>query len=287
MIQYWLEYHAAIFGAENIGIINHDSHHNETLEIFQIWQQKGIHLTYSNASYQLKGELTHHALQSWFPDAHIYIPLDVDEFIIFYNQTNKIPQANRTAIRTHFSNLWNAQQQRKTLCWGMLHTHNSHPISINDTMETIRYFAPYTRPSYNTKKFVKNTPKFQGLDHGNHCPIFNDTSCLSCTMVEKIGLLHYHFRSPLETAKRAIVDLIGLESINKHANLDTIGKSKWKLNQIWQKQLPGKHKAKELLAYLNDGLPGMLKSMYEVYPKQGEVIDIGTIEDLIKQIKSS
>jgi hypothetical protein len=41
------------------------------------------------------------------------------------------------------------------------------------------------------------------------------------------------------------------------------------------------------MAFVNEGMPGMLKCMYNVYPKQGEVVEVATIKELISRIKST
>jgi hypothetical protein len=286
ILPYWLEYHAAIFGAENIAVIDHNSTNKHTIQVLEYWQAKGVHVQHTNVSYLLKGQLTYQAFETYFAKtADLFIPLDIDEFLIYYDHQQR-PIANRAFIQQGLLDMW--QDRKKTnKCWGLLHNYNSHPTHLNDTMDTISQFAPYSRPLSNSKKIVAKAPTLVGLDHGNHCPHMLGSSCGKCQGLENIGVLHYHFRNPRETAKRAIVDLIGLDHLDKEANIDNIREFKHQLLYTIQHGLGGIHKAKELMAFVNEGMPGMLKCMYNVYPKQGEVVEVATIKELISRIKST
>lgn len=284
ILPHWLEYHTSLFGSENIAVINHDSQHNTTLKVMLEWSKKGIHLLYSNESYKLKGDIILHTFQTIFPHADLYLPLDIDEFVISYNRT-EYPIANKTIIWQEFTKIWRYRQPQK--CWGMVYNFNIFPMSIQDTMETIDHFAPYFRTKQYAKKFFVNTYDVISLDHGNHCPQMHSLHCLHCNVTFEIGLLHYHFRNPLDTAQRAIIDLIGWEIIDKNATLENMKNYEEILKMTLARKGTGRHKARELLAYLENGLSGLLNCMYKVYPKLAEVIKIKTIHELIENIKLS
>jgi hypothetical protein len=283
ILPYWLDYHSAIFGPEKIAVIDHNSQHNTTLRVLRDWQEKGVHLLHTNQSYTNKGEITYQTFKRFFPGGDIYVPLDIDEFVIYYNDS-QVPMANRTLIKDSFLEIWQNRTQNDR-CWGMKYSFNSFPISLNESMDTIKYFAPYKRQPYNAKKMIINEPAFAGLDHGNHCPKYRGVNCAYCSPLQHIGMLHYHFR--IETARRGIVDLIGLGDLPHNATLENISSYKGKLSKMLLRDLPGKHKAKELLRFVTEGLPGLLKSMYDVYPKQGEIMELMTIQEMIETIHAT
>jgi hypothetical protein len=134
---------------------------------------------------------------------------------------------------------------------------------------------------------VENCAGFVGLDHGNHCPKIRHFRCEFCEPLQHIGILHYHFRNPLETARRAIVDLVGLGDLSANATIENIAMYERNLTKILSNDRPGQHKAKELLRFVHDGVSGLLNAIYDVYPKQGKIIQVGTIQELVECIKST
>jgi hypothetical protein len=102
-------------------------------------------------------------------------------------RTNTINESMLGALQ----DMW---QTRKftNQCWGLLHNYNSYPTQLNDTIETIKYFAPYQRHLTNSKKIIAKTPTFLGLDHGNHGPVITASNCSFCQGVNTVGLLHFH-----------------------------------------------------------------------------------------------
>jgi hypothetical protein len=283
ILPYWLEYHSAIFGPENIAVIDHDSRHNTTLQVLKEWQQKGIHVIHTNESYQKKGDIVFHTFATHFPGADIFLPLDIDEFIIYFNELRQ-PIANRTALKEAFVQIYERPEKR---CWGMQYLYFSHPWTVNASMETIKFFAPLTRKFHVSKKIIANCAGFIGLDHGNHCPRIRGMRCEFCTAVSNIGMLHYHFRNPMETARRAVVDLVGLKDLPGNATLETITEFKGNLTHVVMNNKPGQHKAKELLRFIEEGPQGLLNVMREVYPTRGKVMNLGTIRELIDKMKTS
>jgi hypothetical protein len=279
ILPYWLDYHTAVFGAAHIVVIDHDSRNNATLETLKHWQTKGVRVEHTTESYILKGTITYRVLQKYFAKtADLFIPLDVDEFLIYFDPQHT-PIASRTSIQRALQDIW---QTRKSTnhCWGLLHNYNSYPTQVNDTVETIRYFAPYQRSVVSSKKIIAKTRSFLGLDHGNHCPVIAASNCSYCQGVSDIGLLHFHTRNPKETAKRAIIDLINLKHLRKDATLDNISKYRNEIAFTMEHHPTGAHKAKELLHYIDEGEYGILKSI-----KQKDLMNIGTIKDLIEKLK--
>lgn len=81
----WIQYHAEIFGFENLHIIDHISTTPAIQNLLHFAESMGSHVIYYEGSWQFKGaELSRvmHEVLDTDPSVQTIIPLDVDEFVV-------------------------------------------------------------------------------------------------------------------------------------------------------------------------------------------------------------
>jgi hypothetical protein len=268
ILPYWLEYHSKLFGAENIVILDSFSS-GETLKILEEWAKKGLKVLYNQGPYAAKGNLTLQAFHDKLSYADIALPLDGDEFLVGFN--NSFPVINKTKILSEMKYFWESNSP----CWGMPQYYNAVNLNTSDSMETIQYFSPKQYTVHAAKKLAKL--KFLVyLDHGGHTARVYHGTCTSS--LDRVGLLHYHFRNPKVTATRALNDVMGFGWLPSNLTLDTVMPYKETLFNLSKIKRAGSHKVRELYNYLRKGT-GAFKRKY-----RPQFIKVGNITEFLRLI---
>eukprot|EP01031_Cornospumella_fuschlensis_P034336 gene34336-41564_t len=78
IVDYWIDYHASIFGADNILLLDNFSKSPVTKKILLKWQAKGVHVLYEQGPFFDKGTQWVAAARRFRPDSEVFIPLDLD-----------------------------------------------------------------------------------------------------------------------------------------------------------------------------------------------------------------
>jgi hypothetical protein len=211
MLEFWLAYHVALFGAKNVAILDNNTVDPESLKILKKWAKKGVIVAYKQGPYSMKGILTGTAFKKFFPKHNIAIPLDIDEVLVSYR--NDAPMVNRDAIHADLERFWKS----KAPCGAFKQYYNNQLLSSTDTLQTTEYFLP--GPVYGddvAKKFARLS-MIKGFDHGNHNvflwppnkrgPELNWRNC--SYEMNHLGLLHYVQSEPILKLRKAILDCIG------------------------------------------------------------------------------
>lgn len=216
IIEYWIKYHGSLFGYNNLFIVDNMSN-DGTYEIMEFYKNYGIHI-FREVDYTKKGEIMTHLIKQE-QNYSIAFPLDIDEFIVYYNkEENKInPQRSVKYLQTLIqSNMFDQYTIFKanyiqTLLFG---TTDGYKNAFVETKH-----GKYQNYGSHAKTFL-NVSKWDGvLDHGNHCP--SEQYLLS-----DLCLVHYHCRNKEQMIKKVennvqglgypINDLEYLQSLDKH-----------------------------------------------------------------------
>jgi hypothetical protein len=280
----WLEYHSALFGISNIIILDNFSTDTKTHAILEQYKRRGLQVRYKQGPYIDMGDLAYRALKETFPDYKLALPLDVDEFLIAYRNGSPVP--HKLLILVQLEHMW----QLGGPCFGFKQYYTSLPTSRNDTVETVRYFTRNTFTVRHAKKifWLQNITHIafgahQGTLHeGEH----EKMKCQSA--MDKLGLLHYHLRSPRVTAERALRDCIALQYLPRSANLDNIKSYIPQLQSMVTQHAAEAHmyniafhKIEEILRYATLGDDAF------VYQKSAALEEVGTLAEIIRAVKSS
>lgn len=90
MLKRWIPYHAAIFGIENIFIIDHRSDEKKCLQLLESYRQKGLHVLQTDQDYRKKSKILTALMHKQKSGADLLIPVDADEFICLKDGNNNM-----------------------------------------------------------------------------------------------------------------------------------------------------------------------------------------------------
>jgi hypothetical protein len=193
IVKKWIEYHGSIFGYNNLFIIENYST-DATYEICKEYLRKGINL-FRKKNYKKKGDYMTYCKNNINCD--IFIPLDIDEFICYYdNTTNKV---NKNRILNYLNSLMNNPN-------GFYKMNYLLPINTNNS-DGMSKFTHGTIGDWgkNAKTFVikKHVDPHFIFDHGNHV---SDRPYILSNLL----LIHFSQRSHEQNVKKIIANVTGL-----------------------------------------------------------------------------
>jgi len=192
IIKEWIEYYGNIFGFNNLYIIDNYSTDN-TYNICEEYLSKGINLI-RKIDYGKKGEYMTYYLNN--TDCDIFIPLDIDEFMCYYDKKNNT--VNKNNIITYLESLLDLEDS-------IFKMNYINPINTTDE-DGLQKFTHGEILDYNSvaKTFVikKNLNKKFVFDHGNHVNTKN-------YILTDLFLIHYHQRSHEQVYKKCEANVTG------------------------------------------------------------------------------
>ena len=163
IIEDWLLYHGTIFGFNNLYVIDNFST-DGTYEILLKYKKKGIFLI-REKDYKHKGLYMRHLIKDrTIQNYDLAYPLDVDEFIIYYDKNSN--QVRIDNIKIYMSNLPKEYSNYKT----------NYIMSNIDSKDGIGYkracvegrYGNYVDYGNMAKTFFNNRIWNGEIDHGNH-----------------------------------------------------------------------------------------------------------------------
>ena len=87
IVEYWIQYHASIFGYNNLYIVDNNSTDN-TYNKIQKYSKYGVHISVEN-DYSKKGEIMTELINN-AGTYDIAFPLDIDEFVFLRNKQTSL-----------------------------------------------------------------------------------------------------------------------------------------------------------------------------------------------------
>jgi hypothetical protein len=172
----WLSWHAAIFGVENVVIVDQESSDPRALQLLTAFERAGGTVVWRVKEFRLKGEHTVAALRVMQRKkaVRLFFPLDVDEFIIAAPEGSDGGDARsylRSAadVRAAIASLV-ADEARAFLPTAKFSYADFYASSFlsdaNDSIETVSLFSKGHMGAAMKKFFRAET--LLTLDHGNH-----------------------------------------------------------------------------------------------------------------------
>lgn len=271
ILPYWLAWHSAIFGVDNIVIVDQMCSAPAS-SILRDFESKGGTVMWRVQDYSRKGEHIMAGLKLMQSKKHVrfFFPLDVDEFIVAaqtVDSTGKDINDYRLRpgdVTTEITRLFLAAECGKKKC----PTFSYFPRFIrstihfvNETVETVSNFCVRTTdislgmssPDMQKKFFFAED--LMGLDHGSHHGQLRPGSKNNVQPVESLRLLHYHLRNPAVAAKKATNDVYGF-GYNKNHDGSPVPDELLDahLMTLVHEMVPGYHKVALFVAYRSSGL---------------------------------
>lgn len=198
IVEDWLKYHGTIFGYNNLYIIDNMSE-DGTFEKLQEYESKGITL-YRKLDYKLKGVYMNELINDpGHGEYDFAYPLDIDEFIIYYD----LEQNKLLPFRTkqYFNTLpMDRTVYKANYIMSLISTNTSDGYKRATTEGEYGIYVDYKDQAKSF--FNKHTWKGE-IDHGNHYKTDD-------YMPTKLCLVHYHCRSLDQMKKKVINNVKGL-----------------------------------------------------------------------------
>jgi hypothetical protein len=275
ILPFWLEYHSALVGVDNILILDNFSGSNtKTPQILQEWEKKGLKVMWKQGPYSAKGELTTAAYKTFFPKIPIGIPLDIDEFAVGF--TNGRPNPTFNAFVDGLVEFIKSREECASL-------HQYYTVCCNHVRDNIESIDRAIAVNYNTSiaKKMFRVNAITGLDHGNHFVFLAKQGGTCDKRIHSLGLLHYHFRNPRLTIEHALTDLRGFGYIDEKVTPQNARDHLDHFESLVHKQVNAFHKAIEVIRYIKHGYKALLHRC-----DRFDSVLIGNASTIIRQLPS-
>jgi len=201
IIEYWIKYHGTLFGYENLYIVDNMST-DGTYEAIEFYKNYGVQV-FREEDYRQKGEIMTRLINST-DNYDIAFPIDIDEFIVYYNDDDNKINPIRSSKYLHNiikTDLFHENTIFKANYIQTLIDDDSGYGYKNAMIET--QYGKYQDYKGHAKTFL-NKKNWDGvLDHGNHYPSENYIKSNVC-------LVHYHCRNKDQMRKKVENNVIGL-----------------------------------------------------------------------------
>ena len=267
ILNYWIDYHSKIVGPTNIVVLDNFSG-APSLEILKKWEILGVHVEYNVSDYRTKGVKQFKAFKDHFPWLDLAIPLDVDEFLVHYQQN--VPIFNAKLVQQQLEK-FRIMPDHKFACLALVQYHSDCEVPLNSTFADEQTLRVHIYPPQWSKKIYKM--KFlTWLDHGGHFGKLDHPkgNKVCSDGMNKLGLVHFHHRSPLIKLRRAVNELVAMGYIDAVQNIELLTTKEFllpyesKLLELRKNTTFGKHKIDEVIRYIQHGPQALMMECTEL-----------------------
>jgi hypothetical protein len=212
----WVIYHGSIFGFPNIFVIDNystDGTYEKLLEFKKI----GVNV-FRGPDYSLKGQYMTNLINKHCVNHDIAYPIDIDEFIVYYDRSSKNVWVDKTLIINYMNQLPKNVPLFKTNYIQALPTNEDGFSRATVECNT----GIYDDCGSHAKTFIRKRLFRNTIDHGNH--VFSNHYFLT-----DLCLVHFHYRNINQMKKKIYNNVNGfgypVNDINRLKNLlqDTPG----------------------------------------------------------------
>jgi hypothetical protein len=195
----WVFYHGAIFGYSNLYIIDNYSEDGTYEKLLKL-KPLGINLN-RKSDYAKKGlYMTWYYKNCCEPEDFAY-PLDIDEFIVYYDKKNNKISVNKKKILEYFETLPNASIYKTAYIQAT--PNQDYKTGFNRATAECKWaFYDSNYRVDDNKSFIKRKLFNGTFDHGNHLPTNNYYFTDLC-------LVHFHVRNLKQMKKKIYCNVAG------------------------------------------------------------------------------
>ena len=188
----WVFYHGSIFGFQNIYIIDNFSTDGTYEKLLKL-KSLGIHITRKD-DYSKKGEYMTMYYNKYCDPEDIAYPIDIDEFIVYYDKPNNTISVDKPTILHYLTNLPDAEIYKTNYIQAP--PNQDAPNGYKRAAAECNWGFYDSNYGSNAKSFMKKKLYRGKIDHGNHIPTNN-------YLMTNLCLIHFHVRN-LEQVKKKI-----------------------------------------------------------------------------------
>ena len=202
VIEDWIIYHGCMFGWNNIFVIDNFSSDGTWEKINEF---KDLISIFREPDYSKKGDYMRHLINVHCHEGEIAFPIDIDEFVVYYDRPNNIVYSDRELINNYINNLPPCTLYKANYIQASISKPEGYEKATNEINHGI-----YIDMGNLAKTFF-NTSYYKGhIDHGNHINSADHH-------LTNICLVHYHYRNIEQMKKKILNNVQGLGYQN---NLD-------------------------------------------------------------------
>jgi len=193
----WVLYHGSLFGFKNLYIIDNLSRDGTWEALVNLKAKYNINIS-RLPDYKKKGEYMTKLFKGFCQPNEIGIPIDIDEFIVYYNKnTNKI-SCNSNQIFSVLNSLPPSPVYKMNYIFSKITVPNGYQnAAINSTNGCYLDYGASAKSFFNKSLFNGD------IDHGNH---YNTTNYI----LTDLCLVHYHARNLDQMKKKIYNNVSGL-----------------------------------------------------------------------------
>lgn len=194
IIKEWILYHGFLFGYTNLFIVDNFST-DGTFEVINNFKDLGVHI-FREADYKQKGDIMTKLIREY--STEIAYPIDIDEFIVYYDKPNNLILTDKDTILHYFSKLPVRPVYKTNYLISKITNDTGYENAVIETIcGEYSNYGPLAKSFFNTTLFKNN------IDHGNH---YYTTDYYLTDLV----LIHYHNRSLSQIKKKIYNNVLGL-----------------------------------------------------------------------------
>jgi hypothetical protein len=189
IIDDWVIYHGSMFGFSNIFVIDNFSS-DGTYEKILEFKKVGVNV-FREPNYALKGEYMTNLINTHCHNNDIAYPIDIDEFIVYYDRSSKNVWADKSVITNYINQLPQNVPLFKTNYIQAIPT-NENGYSRATVECSTGIYNDYGTVA---KSFIRKNLFHNTIDHGNHIQS-NDY------FLTDLCLVHFHSRNVDQIKKK-------------------------------------------------------------------------------------
>jgi Glycosyl transferase family 2 len=196
IVEDWVKYHGDIFGYENIYVIDNYSLDGTYQTLIKLKQQYNINITRLK-DYKKKGEYMTSLLRTFCKNEFAF-PIDIDEFIVYYDKQTNTINCDKDIILNYINSLPKLAFYKMNYIFSKILTDNGYNRAAVEATH-----GEYKDYGFHAKTFFYSA-LFRGvIDHGNHYVSNN-------YLLTKICLVHFHLRNMDQMKKKIYNNVKGL-----------------------------------------------------------------------------
>ena len=207
IIEEWIVYHGNLFGFENLYIIDNMSSDKTLEKILKFYRR--VHI-FRKENYNQKGMYMRQLIDQSCRPGEIAIPLDIDEFIVFFDSRNKQIHTHPLIIHRHLKSLPLAQLYKMNYIQVLITKEEGYGNAVLEATKGL-----YEDYGIFAKTFFKVDVYKGGVDNGNH--ICNNAT--NNYLLSSLCLVHYHNRSLTQIKKKTECNVTGFSYTNDAESL--------------------------------------------------------------------
>lgn len=196
IVEDWVLYHGTIVGYQNIFIIDNFSF-DGTFEILLNLQKKYNINLIQLPDYKKKGQYMTFLLKKYGKN-DIVFPIDIDEFIVYYDKPSNLINCDKSLILNYISSLPEFPVFKMNYIQSKILEKNGYnKATIESSYGKYDNCGSFAKTFFNSKLFKGE------IDHGNH---YNTNNYI----LTKLCLLHFHTRNLEQIKKKVYNNVKGL-----------------------------------------------------------------------------